>query len=368
MASLRTEITEIVTGLGMLGLASVDEALATRPAQMVGVGDRHYDKLIAARAAGEHGLQFDEAWANGVAFAAADEGLRDRVPRRVEWKGPHQAPAYEQVPADLRVDHVYLVSCKYGSRLLHNVSPAHLFERLLAVRQVDKPGNWYARVAPNEYQALYRAAREHLVGQGAGEGRGGGHGLGAGEGRGGGDRGHGQGAGFEDLPPTVTDLDTDLYKRLKEPFSRRWPDSLVEPARWFSVAVSQASAERWLAALGSRATRREEALWRLLRLQPAPYFVLGTDHRRRPVRYRVGTPWDFRRQYEFKSFDVWPEARVQPVVCWRADLIVRATGTPVHVDGHVEVRWSHGRFQGSPEAKVYLKTAHLETPGYTELS
>jgi len=64
----------------------------------------------------------------------------------------------------------------------------------------------------------------------------------------------------------------------------------------------------------------------------------------------------------------WPEARVQPVVRWRGDLIVKATGIPVHVDGHVEVRWSHGRFQGSPEAKVYLKTPHLETPGYTELA
>ncbi|MYH73157.1 MAG: hypothetical protein F4153_11390 [Acidimicrobiia bacterium] len=65
------------------------------------------------------------------------------------------------------------------------------------------------------------------------------------------------------------------------------------------------------AALGGRAGQREEALWRLLRLQPASYVV---------------------------SFDVWPEARVQPVVHWRGDLVVKAASTPVHVDGHVEVR------------------------------
>ncbi|WP_419924941.1 hypothetical protein [Candidatus Poriferisocius sp.] len=340
MASLRTETTEIVTGLGMLGLASVDEALAARPAEMVGVEGRHYDKLAGARADGKYGLQFEEAWANGMAFAAADDGLRGRQPKRVEWKGPHQAPSDEQTPADLRIDHVYLVSCKYGSRLLHNVSPGHLFERLLAVRQ-GAARDWYAEVAREEYQALYQAAREYLAG-------------------------HEE--GFDDLPAAVTDLDAGQQKRLKRPFSRRWPDPLAEPARWFSVAVSQASAERWLRALGSRAGRREEALWRMLRLQPGPYFVLGTDHRRRPVRYRVDTPWDFRQRYAFKSFDVWPEARVQPVVRWRGDLIVKATDTPVHVDGHVEVRWSHGRFQGSPEAKVYLRTPHLDTPGYTELS
>ncbi len=336
---MRTEVTEIVTGLGMLGLSSVGEALARRPSAMLGVDDRHYERLAAAWADGRHRLQFEEAWANGVAFAAAEDGLRGRPPKRVEWKGPHQAPSYEQTPADLRIDHVYLVSCKYGSRLLHNVSPGHLFDRLLVERR-GSTGDWYAEVAPVEYQALYRAARDHLSS----------------------DEG-----GFDDLPTAVTALSADQHKRLKRPFARRWPEPLAEPAHWFSVAVSQASAERWLSALGQRSSRREEALWRLLRLQPAPYFVLGTDHRRRPVRYRVDTPWDFRQRYAFKSFDVWPEARVQPVVRWRGDLIVKATDTPVYVDGHVEVRWSHGRFQGSPEAKVYLRTPHLDTPGYSEL-
>ena len=48
MASLRTEITEIVTGLGMLPLGSIEEALQGRPAAMVGVSDNHYDRLSEA--------------------------------------------------------------------------------------------------------------------------------------------------------------------------------------------------------------------------------------------------------------------------------------------------------------------------------
>ncbi len=35
--------------------------------------------------------------------------------------------------------------------------------------------------------------------------------------------------------------------------------------------------------------------------------------------------------------------------------------------GHVEVRWSHGRFRGAPEAKVYLDTPHADVPGYSPL-
>jgi hypothetical protein len=38
------------------------------------------------------------------------------------------------------------------------------------------------------------------------------------------------------------------------------------------------------------------------------------------------------------------------------------------VRGRVEIRWSHGRFSGSPEAKVYLDTPHVEVPGYHALA
>jgi hypothetical protein len=43
---------------------------------------------------------------------------------------------------------------------------------------------------------------------------------------------------------------------------------------------------------------------------------------------------------------------------------VLATGVDRTVEGHVELRWSHGRFGGPPEAKVYLDTPHHEVPGY----
>jgi len=59
----------------------------------------------------------------------ADDGLRGRPPRIVEWKGAHRDPAAEAVPADLRIDHVYLVSCKYLSKVLANAAPSRLFER-----------------------------------------------------------------------------------------------------------------------------------------------------------------------------------------------------------------------------------------------
>ena len=39
-----------------------------------------------------------------------------------------------------------------------------------------------------------------------------------------------------------------------------------------------------------------------------------------------------------------------------------------HGRGHVEVRWSHGRFRGAPEAKVYLDTQPTDVPGFWPLT
>ena len=55
------------------------------------------------------------------------------------------------------------------------------------------------------------------------------------------------------------------------------------------------------------------------------------------------------------------------MVAWRAVVRNRDTRAEQTVAGHVEVRWSHGRFAGRPEAKVYLDTPHTEIPGYFPL-
>lgn len=335
MPALRTELTEIVTGLGMLGIDSLDEALDSRPPQMLNVTAREFDRLSGARASGKHDALFVAAWNNGRAFASSVDGLRDRRPLRVEWKGSHRLPAYEQIPADLRVDYVYLVSCKYRSNILYNASPANLFERLLATRTRQQI-NWYSKTAPDEYQMLYEACRDHL--------------------------------GTVDLPQSVDDLTRQNRKCLKENLSRTWPSNIAEPYRQLCTAVSEVSASRWQKALGPSQPAREEMLWRLLRLQSAPYFIIGMASDQRPVRFRVDTPWDFRQRYTFQSFE--PEADAsarQPKVKWQAEVADRVSGEPIQVKGHVEVRWSHGRFGGAPEAKVYLDIPHQETPGYSPL-
>ncbi len=108
-------------------------------------------------------------------------------------------------------------------------------------------------------------------------------------------------------------------------------------------------------------------LWRLIRLSATPYFVLGTGAGQ-SLRFRVATPWDWNQAWDLADFSSRPNRPVNLVL--RGAPLCRhgSPGRDVEVRGHVEIRWSHGRLGGSPEAKVYLDTPHRDVPGYIELS
>lgn len=335
MPAERTEITEIITGLATLGAASVDEALTARPPELVNVDDDVWERLCSLRAAGEYRAEFAAAWANGRALRAADDALAGRRPRIVEWKGNQRVPGDDPVPADLRIDHVYLVSCKYLSKILVNASPASLFDHALRRAPEATSDDWYVSVAPDAYQELYDAVRYELPTD-----------LG--------------------LPPFAADLTREHRGVLREHLRDDWSTSTALVARKFSSEVSRISAARWRERL-ERKRDREQMLWRLLRIANAPYFVLGASSGR-TLRLRIATPWDWRRRYDLRSFDVWGDEAGQPTVRWQASVRDNDTGSDVPVDGHVEIRWSHGRFAKPPEAKVYLDTLHHRVPGYFALN
>jgi hypothetical protein len=335
MPGIRTEITEIVTGLATLPYPTVHEALVARPAQMLNVEAVHWTRIATAVEDPVYKNDVLNSWANGRAFLEAADGLRGRTPLTVEWKGSHHPPGYDFLPADLRIDHVFLVSCKYLSKVLANLSPAHLFERALAIRGSRSETDWFMLVAERAYRQFYERVREAL-------------------------------SVSVTLPSEIEALTPSHRSRIKELCSRTWPDNLAAEYNEFSTEVSRQSAAIWNAAVPSLADR-ELLLWRILRLNPAPYFILGSAGRSH-LRLRVATPWDWRQQFKLSDFTIRAQAASQPRVGWAAEVKSRSAGTTTLVMGHVEIRWSHGRFCGFPEAKLYLDTAHDAVPGYFPLA
>jgi hypothetical protein len=384
--NLRTTVTELGTALGLLGQGEVDQVLARRPAVMRTLSPDDWDRLAAVRAGGAYDAEFHAAWENGRAFLAATDGLRGRTPEVVEWKGNIRAVGDEAAPADLRVDHVYLVSCKYLSKILFNVSPVHVFDDLLVGGQARRgrsvSGDWYADVAAEPYQELYQAVRLAAL---DGE-------IGAQQEPGGATPGGGGAApalpglaingpvgrptaevvadhptvAWRDLPARAIELTSAQRSALSQCLKAGWPAAAKVAYRELSDAVAAASVARWRAALSGGTGAAEAMLWRLLRMGSAPYFVLGSSPTR-SLRLRIATPWDWRQRFALDRLEIFTQVGGQPRVGWLATVQERASGQIHEITGHVEVRWSHGRFGGSPEAKGYLDTPHHLVPGYFPL-
>ena len=334
MPALKTEITEITTGMAMLGYQDVDRALEVRPRHITHVTEATFDRLDDARASGDNDRDFEIAWANGAAFARSELGLRGRPPWTLEWKGHHKpaSKSIETIPADLRIDHVYLISCKYGSRILHNSGPVPLFDHCLAPTGSIQRVNWFESVCPETFRAVWKPVYNA--------------------------------AGIDDhiTPALANAVQRDCVGELL----LSMPIDISSATYTEFVAdASQASAARWRSNINGPA-ERTELLWRMLRMQAAPYFVLGARHNGTPIRYRVNTPWDFAQRYSVVSFDVSAGRRGQPSVDWTAT-IREPDGTVHTVPGYVEVRWSHGKLHGSPEAKVLLDCEPETVPGYDAL-
>jgi hypothetical protein len=306
--------------------------LATKPSRLLNVDDVTWRRLLDAFESGEHYRQFETAFQNGAALLFADDGLRRRPPRLVEWKGPHRLPGDDVVPADLRIDHVYQVSCKYLSQIMLNAGPARLFDRLLVGEERTRD-DWFGIVAPAEYQTFYDSARQIIP---------------------------------ADLPGLVGDLGSSHRAVLKDALRpRALPSTMQEPWIVLCDAVATETARRWRERLSTPHSRLR-LLWRLLRIGDAPYFILGTDGLQR-IQLRVASTWDWMQQFELRAISIHARTAGQPEVGWRASIRTRSDGSERDVLGHVEVRWSHGRFQGAPEAKVYLDTPHDNVPGYFPL-
>lgn len=333
MPGVKTELTEIVTGLGMLCDSTPEDAVSQRPEEMRNVEAPHWERLEDVVKDPVYHSDVRSAWENGRAFFHAVDGLRCRRPVTIEWKGPHHPPGYDFLPADLRVDHVFLVSCKYLSRVLANPSPAHLFQRALAIRGNRSDTDWFMLVAEGAYRRFYASVREALS--------------------------------AAMLPVDLDDLVPAEREKIKAACARTWPHDLNGAYEEFSATVSRSSAKIWNDAAPTLADR-ELLLWRILRFNPAPYFILGSA-RSSSLRLRVATPWDWRQEFSLREFVIEPQLSSQPRVRWAAEILDRNRGVTVSIDGHVEIRWSHGRFCGFPEAKLYLDSPHEDVPGYFPL-
>ena len=358
MPSDRTTVTELGTGLGMLGLADIDGALRSRTPVMHSLSPECGNAWQRLRAGGAYDTEFHAALANGQAFLPAADGLRGRLPTVVEWKGTGRAPGDEVAPIDLRVDHVYLVSCKYLSNILFNVSPSHVFDSLLVGGQArggraragrpprrrglvrrGGPGGvpGALRLRPRTLGSTVDAASPRRGrGRGAAPGAVGarpprprralpglrrrrrGRAAAPATGRAGGERG---GGAAPSCCATCRARAVDLTSAQRDALGRwlrpGWPAGAKDRYAALSGAVARASVRRWEAALDGAAVRARPCCGASCASAALPYFVLGSSAGALAAaahRHLVGLA----AAVPLLSFTVEPQPGGQPRVGWEA--------------------------------------------------
>src|SRR6204780_2349622 len=155
----RTFLTELVTALGMLGETDVVKSVRSRP-RALRLSDDDWARLDRLIGEGSRSTEVEASFENGRAFLSSPDALRRRRPILIEWTGGRRPPGDEVAPIDLRVDHVFLVSCKYVSANIANPSPARLFDGLLATTGDWLRGDWFIETAPGELGRFYELCKK----------------------------------------------------------------------------------------------------------------------------------------------------------------------------------------------------------------
>lgn len=149
-------VTELATGLGMLGRDDTEALIAERPAVFANLTTEDWDRLEGLWLGGAFTAEFEAGLGNGRAFLESPEALAGRIPRIIEWVGARNAPGDEVVPADLRVEIIPLTTKEFigptvtpddvnTSTATHYVSTLTAIQNVITCRHEEHPGRGHQR-------------------------------------------------------------------------------------------------------------------------------------------------------------------------------------------------------------------------------
>lgn len=343
MPSPKTEATELSVAFGLLGLDPLDTDEASLPdlfeetlaldkfrqfKQNI-LNDRpYYERLISI------GRTIRQCY-------GPFSGLRS-----LKWEGPEQQANTTTGAKDLLAARIP-VSVKADSDVVLNPSPYNLFECIplgLAIAQDTQ--NWYAEVAPSEFQELYASVR----------------------------RASGQGSATVDefetsatrgdrkrVQSAIESMDTRIRAQFDSLYKHMCRRVALESAVRFNTNLARSLRGQ------SRNSVLEVIGRNFFRLNGSTYILCGSDHGcELGVEIPDLTSW--KKVWRIRDVCATPDLeRLQSVVNFEVIYEQRETGRVHRALYHSEIRWSHGKFCGSPEAKLYKEFRWLEVPFFNRV-
>lgn len=339
MATRKTETTELSVGFGVLGVNPLN--------QTTDIESLFIDSLSVSK-----WRSFQEEYRRDEKLYRKffELGLHLRETRfgdvtQLVWSGPQQQAMTASGAKDLFIPSLNLpISVKNESNVVLNASPHNLFRSLPQGKAfASRAEHWFLEKDPVGYQKLYEFARSRFR---------------------------------KDLPRDVSVFENQITRSIRDEFQDFVTKGLnSQSKKQFNVfykemcgAVSQNSANEFNERLDNlpsneRSAVHETIMRQFFRIDTVPYLLVGLDKRKGfAVQIPDLTTW--KKQWRVGNVKAMPDlGRGQSVVKITITTTDKNKKSVICDFGfRVEIRWSHGKFCGNPEGKLYKSFAWLEVP------
>ncbi len=331
MPSDKTECTELSLGFGILGIENVLELNRCQVETYFegSLSTEKYDRFKDEFPKKE--VLYTQMYNVGFGLRAIHTPFKNV--NSLKWAGPQQQSAMTAVAKDLLVANT-AVSVKENSDVVLNSSPYNLFQTIPSGQvKAQSSENWFLEKAPNEYQELYSFV---------------------------------QSRGLEYLPEDVKEFELFTKRKGDQPIKdviRQFSDDekQIFDRLYLRMChkVAEVSAEifnsNYSASMQGRLRNAiiEQITRNFFRMDSIDYVLGGIDKKKG---FAVIVPETTRWKQEWTIAEIVAEpeldkrqSRVRFSVLYKN----RKSKAFYTADFHAQIRWSHGKFQSNPEAKLY---------------
>lgn len=265
----------------------------------------------------------------------------------IRWSGPDKLGNENTSARDIQVlydaEHTTGVSVKAKSDVIWNASAARWFDHWAngRINANVRGGNWFALTAPDEYQNLFIAC---------------------------------DGPDFTGLN-TIFEFDHRKgFKTEKKAFKLHSTNAIqhTQEADYAYRQLTQKTAEVSSKKLNDcfRSLRLDQKpeesfkllFWEAFRLNTQPYFLCGLERGEKPFAIRMCGKSEWQSRFRVKDVIARPNAAKQAEVYLDFIFEEKLSKVEYCFSLRIEIRWSHGKFSGNPEAKIYKRFDYRELP------
>jgi hypothetical protein len=267
----------------------------------------------------------------------------------VQWTGPQQQAATASFSRDLLVGDIP-ISVKADSNVVANLSPYNLFISLPSgSAPAAREENWYQKITPRDYQELYTFVRNTA-------------------------------ASLSYLPVEVSIFDQQAAREDRKGIQAVIRNYTRSEGRGFEakylkmcheVAKKSANIFNDEIAKSLKSSSRSAILENLsrwfFRIDAIRYILCGIDYGD-DFSLLIPDITSWKGEWTIREIKAVPDlSRRQSVVSFLLELARKSTGQTHTAQFHSEIRWSHGRFCGNPEGKLYKDFSWRTIPFFSSI-